>query len=168
MARVWRNCFAIVVIAACASNTPASTCFDDETLQNLAVRSANDTGTLVYVWSPRMVLSVSQARYAAHAAGQQGLDFLAVHDASVPVAEIQAALRRASARGASSARAARHLRASQALCAPQLIQRDALRHFPTAFVLSASGTHRFPIVGAMPPKFWQRSIAQRLASKDAP
>ncbi len=150
---------ATIFIAAYAINTPAKGCFDDETLQNIAQRSANDTGTLIYVWSPRMVLSVSQAAHAAQAAAQNGLDFLAVHDARVPSAELQAAVARSRAQHEGSAKL---LTASQALCAPQLIERDALRHFPTAFVLTARGTHRFPIVGAMPALYWQRSVAQRL------
>jgi hypothetical protein len=121
----------------------------------MAQRSAS-TGALLYVWSPRMVLSVSQASLAAQAAQAQALDFHPLVDARVPRAEWQAALKRASPRNA------RLLRASQPLCAQQLLEKDALRHFPTSFVLTARGTHRFPLVGAMPPLAWQRSVAQRL------
>jgi hypothetical protein len=51
---------------------------------------------------------------------------------------------------------------SQPLCAASLLERDALRHFPTAFVVQPSGVHRHPIVGAMPDAAWASSIAQRL------
>jgi hypothetical protein len=119
------------------------------------MRSAS-TGSLLYVWSPRMLHSVSQAKLAAQAAKAQGLDFLPLVDARVPRAEWQAALRRVEKPNAQL------LRASLPLCATQLIKQDALRHFPTAFVLSARGTHRFPIVGAMPLPAWRTSIAQRL------
>ncbi len=135
-------------------------CVSDEVLNNLAMRSGNDTGTLVYVWSPRMVLSLTQAHLAAQAAEQFGLDFLPVHDARVPPTEIASALKAAQKQ---SPEATRFLSASQALCSPQLLQAEALRHFPTAYVLTARGTHRFPIVGAMPLAAWQQSIAQRWA-----
>jgi hypothetical protein len=136
-----------------------ASCFDDEKLQSLAMRGGNDTGTLIYVWSPRMVLSVSQATSAAQAARAQGLDVLAVHDARVPQAEIQQALL---AIQRSNPEASQALKSSEPLCSESLQKADAQRHFPSAFVLTARGTHRFPIVGAMPPDGWRESIAQRL------
>jgi hypothetical protein len=154
-ARCWRCLIATFFIAGYAINTRANDCFDDEALNQLAQRSAS-TGTLLYVWSPRMVLSVSQANMAAQAAKTQGLDFFPLVDARVPRLEWQAALKRTSTTNA------RLLRASQPLCAAQLMEQDALRHFPTSFVLTARGTHRFPIIGAMPAQAWQHSVAQRL------
>jgi hypothetical protein len=151
------------LVAACAINTPAAplreVCFDDEKLQNLAMRGGNDTGTLIYVWSPRMVLSVTQAASAAEAARALGMDVLALHDAHVSHSEIQQALQ---AIQRTSPQTSRALQGSEPLCSASLLKADALRHFPTAFVLTARGTHRFPIVGAMPPAAWRSSIAQRL------
>jgi hypothetical protein len=136
-------------------------CVNDEHLQNIAMRSGNDTGTLVYVWSPRMVLSLTQAHLAAQAAAQQGLDFFPLRDARVPDAEIADALQAARAHSPEGAAAVSN---SAALCAAAQIEAQALRHFPTAFVLTARGTHRWPIVGAMPLLAWQRSITQRLTT----
>jgi hypothetical protein len=160
--RTWRklaNCIALFFIALCATNTPASPCIDNETLQNMAQRSGNDTGTLIYVWSPRMVLSLTQAHLASLAAQQSGLDFLPLHDARLPRSEIEQALQAAQRDHAVSARA---LQGSQALCASDLINTDALRHFPSAFVLTARGTHQKPIVGAMPQAAWRELIGERL------
>jgi hypothetical protein len=151
----------------CAASVFSSTahsqtaCVDDEQLQNIAMRSGNDTGTLVYVWSPRMVLSLTQAHLAAQAAAQQGLDFFPLRDARVPDAEIADALKAARAHSPEGTAAVSN---SSTLCATVLIEAQALRHFPTAFVLTARGTHRFPIVGAMPLAAWQRSITQRLTA----
>jgi hypothetical protein len=50
----------------------------------------------------------------------------------------------------------------QETCSAQLRQQEALRHFPTAFVITSAGLHRFPIVGAMPPAAWRLSIQQRM------
>jgi hypothetical protein len=151
-------CAAGLFCSAVRSQTP---CVNDEQLQNMSMRSGNDTGTLVYVWSPRMVLSLTQAHLAAQAAAQLGLDFFPLRDARVPDAEITEALNAARAHNPEGAAAVSN---SSTLCATELIQAQALRHFPTAFVLTARGTHRWPIVGAMPLTAWQRSITQRLAT----
>ncbi|MGA8513682.1 MAG: hypothetical protein WB821_02780 [Burkholderiaceae bacterium] len=143
-------------------------CFDDKNLS--ASRAEPAQATLVYVWSPRMVLSAQHAASALRQAHQQGLAFVAVHDARVPGDELQAALARlASTPDAIWLPSVQALSASQSLCAATLIARDALRHFPTAFVVQASGlVHRHAIVGAMPEAAWAHSIALRLRSEAAP
>jgi hypothetical protein len=143
---------------------PASGCFDNELLEQTKQRSSVGQGSLLYVWSPRMSYSVEQAYTAAHTAHAQGLAFVPLHDASVPPAEVNSLLRRISQ---SRWHNGLPLVRSQALCAEALIERDALRHFPTSFVLTAHGIHPFAIVGAMPPRAWQHSIAQRLATPPA-
>ncbi len=134
-------------------------CFDNEAMQNIAQRNGNDTGTLIYVWSPRMVLSVTQAHLAHQAAQQLGLDFLPLHDARLSSGERDQALQAAQRDHATSAQV---LQGSLALCSSELINADALRHFPTAFVLTARGTHLLPIIGAMPKSAWETSITARL------
>lgn len=163
------SCFkaiATIFIATCAINTWATTCFDDKKL--LAI--THPTNTLVYVWSPRMVLSAQHAAAVQQQALQQGLQFVAVHDAQVPQAEIDAARSRMAASNDSTfQRSATTLQGSIALCASALEQRDALRHFPTAFVVrnhrsdSHARVHRYPVVGAMPEAAWASSLVQRLA-----
>jgi hypothetical protein len=138
-------------------------CFDDVQLRMLQTAPSQrglDRGHLLYVWSPRMSLSVTQAHEAARAAALEGLAFVPVHDARVAAHEMDGVMRLARQRLPDSVIV---LLKSQPLCAPSLIERDALRHFPTAFVLTArDGLHRFPIVGAMPEAAWRQSLAQRL------
>ena len=155
-----------IFIATCAINTWAVTCFDDKKL-SAVTQQAN---TLVYVWSPRMVLSAQHAAAVQRQAQQQGLLFVAVHDAQLPQAEIDAARSRmAASNDSATQRSAASLQDSLALCAHALVQRDALRHFPTAFVLRSPGSnghasvHRHPVVGAMPETAWAGSLAQRMA-----
>ncbi len=153
-----------IFIASCAVNTRATTCFDDKKL--FAV--TQQANALVYVWSPRMVLSAQQAAAVQQQAQQQGLQFVAVHDTQVPQAEIDAARSRLAASTDSVVqRSAVSLQSSLNLCANALLQRDALRHFPTGFVLrshnSHASVHRYPVVGAMPETAWGSSLAQRMA-----
>jgi hypothetical protein len=157
---------AIIFIAVCAVNTWATTCFDDKKL----VAITQQANTLVYVWSPRMVLSAQHAVAAQQQTRQQGLQFVAVHDAQVPQAEIDAARSRmASSTNNTTQHSAASLQNSLALCAHALVQRDALRHFPTAFVLRSpssggnASVHRHPVVGAMPAAAWAGSLAQRMS-----
>lgn len=134
----------LFLIASYAGNTSANQCFDDGNLEKLLIRSPQ-RAALVYVWSPRMVYSVHNMTTAARAASDAGLDFVVLHDRRVPELELQ------------------HLRISSlALCSVQLMERDALRHFPTAFVISAGRIHQHPIVGAMPSQAWDSSLMQRL------
>jgi hypothetical protein len=153
--------FATFLIAVCAIPTWADACFDDKKLAELLLQPAR--GSLVYVWSPRMVLSAQHAASAQQQARLQGLGFVALHDAQVPAAELQAARERLRTGGDTrQAQSALSLVHSQPLCASSLLERDALRHFPSAFVVQPSGVHRHPIVGAMPDAAWASSIAQRL------
>jgi hypothetical protein len=160
-------------MAASVLSAFADACFDDiKLVQTFAVGTADvgiDSaqshwqGRLLYVWSPRMVLSVQYAASAQRQAVLQGLQFVALHDASVPEAELRAALGRLQqpdqVQYVASAQA---LAQSQPLCAQTLLQLDALRHFPTAFVQRPYGLHRHAIIGAMPEAAWACSIAQRL------
>ena len=181
--------FAAFLIAFTATGAWSTTCLDDHSLQILDVQQTQ--GVLLYVWSPRMVLSAQHAASAQRQAQLHGLRFVPLHDAGVPQAEVQAALARlpglgfdaasspsvsspqstGSSQGVTAAKPAQYppyiqsataLATSQPLCAASLLARDALRHFPTAFVVHASGVHRHPIIGAMPEAAWAASIAQRL------
>jgi hypothetical protein len=155
-----RSLVALILIAACASFTWASECFDDKKMALMQ----QETRALLYVWSPRMVLSAQHAASVAQQAREQGLRFVAMYDARVPADEVDAALRSMAGSGvATLASSASSLQNSRPLCANTLLERDALRHFPTAFVLLPSGPHRHPIVGAMPPEAWTQSLRQRLA-----
>jgi hypothetical protein len=160
-------------MAASAFSALAQTCFDDVKLVQASgvdtvdvgvnLAQSNWQGRLLYVWSPRMVLSAQYAASAQRQAVLQGLQFVALHDANVPEAELRAALGRLQhSDQVQYATSAQALAQSQPLCAQTLLQRNALRHFPTAFVQRTDGLHRHAIIGAMPEAAWASSIAQRL------
>jgi hypothetical protein len=134
-----------MLLALGADFAKAGTCFDDQNLAQLMPTRAEQRPVLIYVWSPRMVYSVQNMAVASRAAAATGMEFVVLHDSRVPDQERSDVWQ-----------------GSIALCAQQLIQREALRHFPTAFVLTTKGIHAQAIVGAMPQSAWQLSIAQRL------
>jgi hypothetical protein len=140
---------ALLLGAFSAYAMPAIPCFDDKNLAQL--QADHPQGNLIYVWSPRMVYSVQQLIVAQQAAQSAGLHFIALHDARAAHQEIRAAMA-----------ATAQTTASMPLCAKQLLSQEALRHFPTAFILTARGIHRHAIVGAMPAAAWASSIQQRL------
>ena len=152
---------AIYLIASHAGISPATTCYDDKNLQ--AAQSAAQP-TLLYVWSPRMPLSALHAAAARAQAHALGLAWQPVADHRVPAHERDQALLRLRATQPAAASA---LQRSRALCSTELEQRDAYRHFPSAFVLGQRVDAR-PIVGAMPSAFWRQSIAQRLTPQVLP
>jgi hypothetical protein len=170
----------LLLIALYAGNAPASECFDDKNLSKLHVKNNQNRGTLIYVWSPRMVYSVQNMNLASRAAAAAGLDFVVLHDMRVPSDELLRS-RIAASRPSTWPSAAGErepdlatppyvslIDSSRPLCAPQLIERDALRHFPTAFVINAQGIHPQPIVGAMPWHAWASSLDQRLNLSTSP
>lgn len=184
--RIAVSSFAILFIALHAGNTPANTCFDDNNLQHL--KANQERGTLIYVWSPRMVYSVQNVTLAARAAAAGGLGLVVLHDMRVAAGEPPLALQSlhthpddvGKRNSTSTVQPDRFhvnadvdwatpplvspLDASRPLCAHQLIERDALRHFPTAFVIHHNGIAEHAIVGAMPLSAWESSIAQRLSA----
>jgi hypothetical protein len=146
----------------------ADTCFDAQTLSGMQRHAADNT--LVYVWSPRMVLSAQHAADVQQQAELAGLRWVAVHDPRLPADERMAALGQLARTHPASAQALGH---SLALCDAQLIARDALRHFPSAFVwrgalvqggagLAVQGWVGTPIVGAMPVAFWAMALRERM------
>lgn len=141
-------------------------CFSDLNLSQLQAQKSPETaGVLLYVWSPRMALSAQHAATAAQQAQAAGLGFVALHDAQVGDAELSAALVRMAQSGVSVQQSsAGVLGLSTPLCAPALLERDAQRHFPTAWVQQRSGLHPRPIVGAMPAQAWALSLQQRMVT----
>jgi hypothetical protein len=90
--------------------------------------------TLVYVWSPRMVLSALHADVAQQQALAAGLAFMPLHDArlgaepagQVDPPELAQAMQRLRQTQPSAAAALQH---SIALCSAQLLQNQAQRHY---------------------------------------
>jgi hypothetical protein len=161
----------LVFIQFTSSISLAGECFESQTLATLDLSSKQ--GALVYVWSPRMVLSAQHAAQVQQQATAAGLGWQPVHDPQLPPEERLAALAKLAQTYPASSQV---LQNSQPLCDAQLIARDALRHFPTAFVwrdapnsetlpgeaLPARGWAGTPIVGAMPAPFWAGALRERL------
>jgi hypothetical protein len=162
---------ALFLIAMSPASARAEACFDDQQLTQLIAESSATRGTMIYVWSPRMVYSVQNMALAARAAGAAGLAFVALHEGEAPEQASGSQFRWTEPRSRAGPLPLPDLATppyfsltepSQRLCSPRLNALEALRHFPTAFVLSGQRIHRFPIVGAMPYEAWVSSIAQRL------
>jgi hypothetical protein len=152
--------FAIFFIAVQAINTPATACFDDKKLDDFVKLQPS---SLFYVWSPRMVLSATQAHLAADAAKAAGLKFVPLVDGRLPAAEWQSALRTLAASQAIDAEA---LANTEPLCSPKLVEKDAYAHFPSAFVVNSGDMHPNRLIGAMPANFWAQGIKERLKRED--
>ncbi len=148
--------FAIIFIAVQAINTPAIACFDDV---KLGYSTRLQQPSLLYVWSPRMVLSATQAHLAADAAKAAGLKFVPLVDGRLPASEWQSALRTLAA---SQPKDAEALATTEPLCSPKLVEKDAYAHFPTAFVVKSGDMHPNRLIGAMPVQFWTLGIQERL------
>ena len=144
---------------SCPAHQPIAQLFEQRGL-------ASDQPVLLYLWSPRMVLSVQHAHAVQQVAQSLGLQWLAVRDPRLPQAEAEAAL--------ASLPAAQALHPVQALCDQGLLmQAQTLRHFPTAWVFRREVANEYagvawqqqglPIVSAMPPVFWRQAILERQA-----
>ena len=134
-------------------------CFSDTDWQALQRSTAADgeaRPVLLYVWSPRMVLSARHAAEVQQVATDLAIDWLAVHDGRVPDSEIQ------QARQTLDAASQQALAHSQPLCAQELIEADAYRHFPTAWLVQQGRAETRPLVSAMPAAYWRLGIEERL------
>lgn len=157
----------------------ATKCFDEaqwQALQRSTAQSAKQHAgkALLYVWSPRMVFSAVHAHEVQQEAQALGLRFVPVHDGRLPAEEVAQALavlpqklQKQQNLVPGSAALQSHLRphplqASVPLCAPSLVERDAYRHFPTAWVVQHGSFHPVPLVSAMPPRFWRMGLLERL------
>lgn len=133
--------------------TTSAQCFSDADLASLVDKK---TSALLYVWSPRMVLSGTEARDVATLATAEALSFVPLHDPRVGAAELNDALKRLPHTA---------LNNSQSLCSPALIQREATRHFPTSFVMANGQLDPLPLVGAMPVTRYQQAVRDRLSAR---
>jgi hypothetical protein len=154
-----KSILAILFVAAQAINASANACFDDKKLDIQTHSSQGSPGSLLYVWSPRMVLSATQAHLAADAAKAAGLTFVPLVDGRLPASEWQSALRTLAVTQPKDAEA---LSTTEPLCSPKLVEKDAYAHFPMAFVVKSGELHPNRLIGAMPEQFWAQGIQERL------
>ena len=156
---IYKNLFGIIFIALQAYITPATACFDDI---SLGKSLQSPQSSLLYVWSPRMVLSATQARLAAESAKALNVQFVPLVDGRIAASEWQSALRTLATTQPMDAEV---LAATQVLCSEKLIEKDAYTHFPTAFVVKSGEIHPNRLIGAMPANFWQQGINERLQAR---
>ncbi len=157
-----KRLLAAVCLLLVAPWTLAASCLDEGGWHRLQARS-KQSPVLLYVWSPRMVLSAIHAHEVQAEAQRLGLTLVAVHDGRLPTSELQQALHVLQQRQPA---AYATLAQSRALCTPSLIQADAYRHFPTAWVVRGGGYHSVPLVAAMPPAYWRQGLQLRLAAPE--
>lgn len=171
-----------VVAASAAVPSATRACFDEAQWLALQRSTAHPAGqgaeqgavskALFYVWSPRMVFSAVHAHEVQQEAQALGLRFVPVHDGRLPAEEVAQALAVLPQKlqkpqhlvpGSAVPQSYSHpLQTSVPLCAPSLVQRDAYRHFPTAWVVQHGSFHPVPLVSAMPPRFWRMGLLERL------
>lgn len=147
-------------VALCACSAPGTSAQESATRACVNDSQIKALGpTLVYVWSPRMVLSALEAHQAKAAADAKGLQFVSLVDGRLPTSEWKAALARLERLSPLSAEV---LAVSAPLCAPQLVSHLAYRHFPTGFLILQGQVHPAPLVGAMPQGFWSEALRLRM------
>ena len=120
--------------------------------------------TVIYVWSPRMALSVLHANEVADQAHLLGLRFLPLVDGRVPEEEWQSALTAdliltATMPGRHSA-----LQSSQSLCSNRLLALDAYQHFPSVFMVRSDQLQAEKWTGAMSSRNWFEAFNADLKS----
>ena len=156
---VWRLAFGFSV-AGLGQATFAASCWTDADLLALEKSNAN---AVVYVWSPRMALSVLHADEVVRQARMAGLLFVPVVDARVPDDEWQSALSAAAAQSTNVQNGPNDLRASRGLCASRLINSDAYQHFPSVFMVHSGHLQQGKFTGAMNASFWADAFRTGLA-----
>ena len=128
----------------------------------------HEQGVLLYLWSPRMALSVQHAAQVRAVAQSLDLHWQPVHDPRIPSGEIHSSLQAP----AVSLHARQTLATSAPLCdADLLAQGQTLRHFPIAWVYQQDSQlvwrqTGLPIVSAMPAMFWHSALLERVKSQD--
>lgn len=172
----------MAVAASAAVPLAAPACFDEAQWRALQRSTAHPAGqgaeqgavskALLYVWSPRMVFSAVHAHEVQQEAQALGLRFVPVHDGRLPAEEVAQTLAvlpqklqkpQNLAPGRAAPQPYSHpLQTSVPLCAPSLVEHDAYRHFPTAWVVQHGSFHPVPLVSAMPPRFWRMGLLERL------
>lgn len=133
------------------SNTPAvpgETFSDSDLKQLLEVKGKG----LIYIWSPRMVYSVTEfARFRA-LAEKKKMEFIPILDHNADVAEAKAALEKAGAikvRSASVDREPSSVNFYRKLNSVELYMRNANLHFPTMYIYNEGKLNPHRLTGVL-------------------
>lgn len=144
-------CLACLLVAGYAPNTVAGDCWTDADLSALEKTNVN---AVIYVWSPRMALSLLHAAEVASQARAAGLIFIPLVDSRVPTAEWRLALQAATDLSMSTSLHFKPLEPSRVLCASRLIDLDAYLHFPSGFLVKSGQLQQAKWTGAMNARVW--------------
>ena len=151
-----QSCLVAALLLTCSQTAFASGCFSDADLSAL---EKTQVSTVVYVWSPRMALSVLHADEAAQQAREAGLAFVSVADGRVPEPEWRAAL---DAANATRPGVGRNLQAAQRDCSSRLAALDAYQHFPSVFLVRSGQLQPNKWTGAMHQTIWASAFASAM------
>lgn len=148
--------FLALLVLLVAQNGFAATCWSDD---NLAALEQTQLNSVVYVWSPRMALSIVGADDVAQQARTAGLVFVPIVDGRVPESEWQSALH---AYSLTSLGGGTSLQTSQSACTVRLTALDAYQHFPSVFLVRAGTLEPDKWTGAMNAGTWGKAFSAAL------
>lgn len=137
---------------------PEALAFTDADLKKLL--SSGKKG-MIYMWSPHMVYSVEQSENYAAVARKKKMEFTAVLDPMVPVAEAAAAMKTQKKAVVGSRRIA-SVSDLRKLNSIDLYMREATLHFPTVFVYKNGKIHPHRIIGVLTPQGLSNAVDQWL------
>ncbi len=160
MRKALRSLFFLLIVGH-LQNVFADNCWTDADLSALEKTQIN---AVIYVWSPRMALSVLHADEVARQAGVAGLGFVPIVDGRVPDAEWRSALQAA---GVTKTGAGGSLKTTRSLCDGRLTRLDAYQHFPSAFLVRFGQLKAEKWTGAMNSSAWAGAFSAELNSKTA-
>lgn len=108
---------------------------------------------LIYMWSPRMVYSVTEFTRVRTLAEKRKMEFIPVLDPMVDVSEAQAAMKKAGIdikmKIASNQREPSSLALYKRMNSVELYMRNGTLHFPTVFVTANGKMHSRRLVGVL-------------------
>lgn len=119
--------------------------FTDADLKKILAKKSNKG--IIYVWSPRMVYSVTEFRMFRDVAKKKKIEFTAVLDPVVDVKEAAAAAKKVHAdfRG-------------RKMASVDLYMRNATLHFPTVYVYANGKVNSHRLIGVLPAAGLSMSI----------
>jgi hypothetical protein len=119
----------------------------------LAKLMSDKRTALIYVWSPRMVYSVTEFTRMRALAEKRKMEFVPVLDPLVDVSEARAAIKKAGIdfkiRSANNLREPSSIAMYKRMNSVDLYMRNATLHFPTVFLVANGKMHSHRIVGVM-------------------
>lgn len=132
-----------------AKNAKAET-FGDSDLEKMLKEKRT---VMIYVWSPRMVYSVTEFTRVRALAEKRKMEFVPVLDPAVDATEARAAMKKAGIdfqlKSASAEREPSSVAMYKRMNSVELYMRNGTLHFPTVFVASNGQMHTRRLIGVL-------------------